>query len=396
MSAFQSVTSARARFRATAPLRLQFEIARRCGAWEAARRALARLLELMPVTRFWRLASAGFLNCAHSKPSSARSWTWSDPGSSWTTSPRRLGPSIVVPAAGAQAARVGSGGPRRLRGNTALVQGARGPTADRTARAVREVLKASQASARRMALGRALEIRVEGSFGALTLKPGSRGASAAWTSRPPRARCAQCSTSSAMRLAGRRVMKDILSGPIQLPGVKQAAVISSVGVPVCVLERFGGAAVNYRLHELGETSLEGQRIDPASFVALAASWVDDVMRAGGQTSGTPEALRLTASQGSLVSIEPDAHAMVVLEPGTSTDLVSLPLEVAVERLHSSFATSTLRSRSEPGRASQRRARLRLRSTRERHDLAHRRGSRRGWPKADHERWPAGCRTIRSN
>ena len=55
-----------------------------------------------------------------------------------------------------------------------------------TARAVREVLQVSQASARRMALGRALEVRVEGAFGALTLKPGSLGAPAAWTSHPPR------------------------------------------------------------------------------------------------------------------------------------------------------------------------------------------------------------------
>ena len=131
-------------------------------------------------------------------------------------------------------------------------------------------------------------------------------------------------------------MKDILSELIQLPGVKQAAVISSVGVPVCVLERSSGAGGEFiDCTSSGQTSLEGQRIDHASLVALAASWVDDVMRAGGQIAWElPKRFVLAASQGSLVVHQgPNAHVMVVLEPGTSTDLVSLPLEVAVERLH---------------------------------------------------------------
>ena len=72
-----------------------------------------------------------------------------------------------------------------LRGNTALVQGAHGPTADRTARAVREVLQVSRSAARRMALGRAFEIRAEGSFGALVLKPGAKGTAAIWTAQVP-------------------------------------------------------------------------------------------------------------------------------------------------------------------------------------------------------------------
>lgn len=131
-------------------------------------------------------------------------------------------------------------------------------------------------------------------------------------------------------------MQDILSELTQLPGVKQAAVISSDGVPVCVLERAGGAGGEFiDCTSSSQTSLEGQRIDPASLVALAASWVDDVMRAGSQIAWElPKRFVLAASQGSLVVQQgPNAHVMAVLEPGTSTDLVSLPLEVAVERLH---------------------------------------------------------------
>ena len=131
-------------------------------------------------------------------------------------------------------------------------------------------------------------------------------------------------------------MQQILSEITQLPGVKQAAVISSDGVPVCVLERAGGVGAEFiDCTSSSQTSLDGQRIDPASLVALAASWVDDVMRAGSQIAlELPKRFVLAASQGSLVVQQgPNAHVMVVLDPGTSTDLVSLPLEVAVERLH---------------------------------------------------------------
>lgn len=132
------------------------------------------------------------------------------------------------------------------------------------------------------------------------------------------------------------MMQEVLSGLTQLPGVKQAAVISSDGVPVCVLERSSSKSGEFvDCTNSSQPSLEGQRIDPASLVALAASWVDDVMRAGGQIAWElPKRFVLAASQGSLVVQQgPNAHVMVVVEPGTSTDLVSLPLEVAVEQLH---------------------------------------------------------------
>ena len=191
MAAFRSAGEcARALPRDKRPLRLQFEIARRCGAWEDARQALARLLELMPgnpllEARFRRVLA----NCAHSKPlqralvdvERCGRFLDDEMGKVEGLDRESLRPTLKRLASVPEVHVAFF-----LRGNTALVQGARGPTADRTARAVREVLQLSCASARRMALGRALEIRVEGSFGALTLKPGSLGTSAAWSSHPPR------------------------------------------------------------------------------------------------------------------------------------------------------------------------------------------------------------------
>lgn len=172
------------------PLRLQFEIARRCGAWEDARRALARLLELMPgnpllEARFRRVLS----NCAHSKPlakaltevEKTGRFVDDEPEESGTFDREALRP-MLKELASHEDAHIAF----FLRGNTALVQGAHGPTADRTARAVREVLQVSRSSARRMALGRPSEIRAEGSFGTLVLRPGPLGTAALWSAKSPR------------------------------------------------------------------------------------------------------------------------------------------------------------------------------------------------------------------
>ncbi|MEL6429773.1 MAG: hypothetical protein AAFR54_11390 [Planctomycetota bacterium] len=132
------------------------------------------------------------------------------------------------------------------------------------------------------------------------------------------------------------MMHEVLTPLTQAPGVKQAAVISADGVPVCVLERSSLASGEFvDCTNSSQPALEGQRIDPASLVALAASWVDDVMRAGGQIAWElPKRFVLRASQGTLVVQQgPNAHVMVVLEPSIEAESFALPLEVAVERLH---------------------------------------------------------------
>lgn len=191
MEAFRlAAESAKHLTRDKRPLRLQFEIARRCGAWEDARIALARLLELMPgnpllEARFRRVLS----NCAHSKPLSKALGEVEKSGRFVDDEPEESGNfdrEALRPTLKRLAARTEVHVAFFLRGNTALVQGAHGPTADRTARAVREVLQASRSAARRMALGRAIEIRAEGAFGALVLKPGPLGTAAVWTSQIPK------------------------------------------------------------------------------------------------------------------------------------------------------------------------------------------------------------------
>ena len=132
------------------------------------------------------------------------------------------------------------------------------------------------------------------------------------------------------------MMHDVLQPLTLQPGVKQAAVISADGVPVCVLERSSFSSGEFvDCTNSSQTSLEGQRIDPASLVALAASWVDDVMRAGGQIAWElPKRFVLCASQGTLVVQQgPNAHVMVVVEPSVSPETFALPLEASVERLH---------------------------------------------------------------
>jgi tetratricopeptide (TPR) repeat protein len=74
------------------------------------------------------------------------------------------------------------------RGSTALVQGPKGATAERTARAAREVVTRSRAAARRLGLGQAHEIEIEGDFGHLVAVPGALGAAAIWSNAPLRDR----------------------------------------------------------------------------------------------------------------------------------------------------------------------------------------------------------------
>lgn len=131
-------------------------------------------------------------------------------------------------------------------------------------------------------------------------------------------------------------MREVLDMLTQEPGVKQAAVISGDGVPVCVLER--GSFTHGEFVESttsNEATLEGQRIDPASLVALAAAFVDDVVRAVGQLAWElPRRITLRSSQGTLIVQQgPHSHVMVVVDPGLAPELFTLPLESAVERLN---------------------------------------------------------------
>ncbi|MEZ6014200.1 MAG: hypothetical protein R3F49_03735 [Planctomycetota bacterium] len=165
--------------------RLQFEIARRCGAWEEARRALARLLELMPgnpalESRFRSVLA----NCANAVPLARALHDVEKSGKFVDDLPEHAGdgePDDVRALLKELASPFEVRAAVFLRGGTGLVQGAQGATAERTARAVREVLQASRSAARRMALGRPLRIEAEGAFGTLLVSPGDLGNVGVWT-----------------------------------------------------------------------------------------------------------------------------------------------------------------------------------------------------------------------
>jgi tetratricopeptide (TPR) repeat protein len=71
-----------------------------------------------------------------------------------------------------------------VRGGTALVQGPKGATAERTARTVQTILGSSRSAARRLGLGQVFQIQLEGSFGTLAIAPGEQDAGALLCSGP--------------------------------------------------------------------------------------------------------------------------------------------------------------------------------------------------------------------
>jgi hypothetical protein len=171
------------------PLRLAFEVARRCGAWQEARSALARLLELMPgnpdLEQRFRAVQAN-LSGARTLERALLEVERSGEFQGDVPEVCQEGDDITArPLLQTLGARKNVLGAVYLRGSTALVQGPHGPTADRTARSVREVLQASRGMARRLGLGQPQAIELEGSFGTLHVLPGERGTGALWTADRP-------------------------------------------------------------------------------------------------------------------------------------------------------------------------------------------------------------------
>ena len=68
-------------------------------------------------------------------------------------------------------------------GSTVLVQGPKGAGAERAARAVHKTLLSSRSAARRLGLGKILQVQLEGGFGVLSIAPGEQDAGAIWSRR---------------------------------------------------------------------------------------------------------------------------------------------------------------------------------------------------------------------
>lgn len=166
------------------PLLLQEEIATRIGAWKEARTCLQRLLELVPgapeiEARFRRVKalSEGAKALDRALTDVERSGRFASEEPEQARAQQDVSVRPMLQELGAQEevrAAV------YLRGATALVQGPRGATAERTARCVREIVVEARSSARRMRLGQPSSVLLEGEFGSLLLSPGEQGTSALW------------------------------------------------------------------------------------------------------------------------------------------------------------------------------------------------------------------------
>lgn len=166
------------------PLYLQLEVASRVGAWQEARRVVARLLEMtpgdqalearfrhiLPLTAGARPLERCLADLEHTGLFESDKQPTEKVDDAIAVRPllRELDADDDVCAA------------VYIRGGTALVQGPRGATADRTARAVRELVQHSRSAARRLGIGDATEVRLDGDFGSLLLTPGELGSSAIW------------------------------------------------------------------------------------------------------------------------------------------------------------------------------------------------------------------------
>jgi hypothetical protein len=90
---------------------------------------------------------------------------------------------FVLPALHLLSPAPGCGAALFMRGSTALIQGPRGATAQRTARGMKSALKAARAVSRRLDLGPLRELEVEGDFGQLVGAVGERDVAVAWYRR---------------------------------------------------------------------------------------------------------------------------------------------------------------------------------------------------------------------
>ena len=172
------------------PYRERLQLCWRIGAWRDARDAASRLLQLEPgdpalEARFRTLESfaEGAPGVEEALRTVERTGRLADDKS---TSPRPRGDGANVRSVLRDLAA--EGGVRAalyLRGGTCLVQGPKGATAERTARAARQVLQGGRAAARKLGLGQVNEFVLEGEFGTLTLAPGEADAGCVWTAGPP-------------------------------------------------------------------------------------------------------------------------------------------------------------------------------------------------------------------
>ena len=167
--------------------RLRLQFACRIGAWEEARQSAVRLLELEPgdpalEARFRTLQSRapGSPDVEQALREIERTGVFR--GENDSDGERgRGGLRNVRPVLKSLAAARGVHAALYVRGGTALVQGPRGASAERTARAVRSIVQTGRSTARRLGLGQISQVVVESEHGGtLSVAAGEMDAGALW------------------------------------------------------------------------------------------------------------------------------------------------------------------------------------------------------------------------
>lgn len=167
------------------PRWLLLDLLSRIGAWRDARKVASELLQLEPgnpelETRFRVLDAKADKSptLQHALVEVENSGRFADEGEEAN---RRSTGGSVRPLLQSLAEEQDVEAALYLRGSTVLVQGLKGATADRFARAVRSVLTAGKTTGRKLGLGQIFAIRLEGDFGTLGVAPGELDAGALWT-----------------------------------------------------------------------------------------------------------------------------------------------------------------------------------------------------------------------
>ncbi len=170
------------------PLRLELELCTAIGAWRDARRLVSQLLEQSPgdsvlESRFRTLNaladSAPNVDAALREVERSGKLVSEEQGARRSAAPARSIRPLLKELAGGQGVQAAL----FERGATALVQGPKGATAERTARAVREIVAKSRSTSRRLGAGVPQSIELEGEFGSVLIAPDDSGSAALWTTR---------------------------------------------------------------------------------------------------------------------------------------------------------------------------------------------------------------------
>jgi len=170
------------------PWTLRMHLAAKVGAWSESKRCASMLLELEPgdptlearYRTFSTLEENG-LSLEHALREVDRTGRFTDDEDS-ARQRKQPAQRDVRPMLQGLASEPGVHAAIYLRGSTALVQGPRGATAERSARAVRRVVKTARTTARRLGLGHISAVTLEGNFGTFAVAAGEMDAGAMWCS----------------------------------------------------------------------------------------------------------------------------------------------------------------------------------------------------------------------